>query len=309
MKNKIIVSLAGLLILLLAVGYASASDGFAFTDSAGTILLTSLRTQDDALSFSLSFRQDEETAAPETVNRQNVFAVIDGKLERVADEFTTLYRDDDIPLAVSRMDFTFPFEEKIALLDEFQILFPSPELVVGNKNEPEQIRIPLSNPIAMIFNSRDAGMIGGADPIRITYPSEAEDHAAPFELRTNNQFTFSFDDVSIEEMLTFDWTVQGDYLKSVVLENPATSIESLNRDGAFVDSPKIGTVVSSGNDSTEYIIRFELNVPEGMNRGNIEEIGFDLGSPQFRLNYLNEKLEPSLWVGSSELPIRFNIAF
>ena len=46
-----------------------------------------------------------------------------------------------------------------------------------------------------------------------------------------------------------------------------------------------------------------------MKRENITGIGFDLGTPQFRLKYLNEELEPSLWVGVSELPIRFNIAF
>lgn len=207
------------------------------------------------------------------------------------------------------MDFTFPFEEKISHLDEFQILFPSPELVVGNINESEQIRIPLSNPIAMVFNSREAGMIGGADPIGIEYPSETDDRAVPFELRTNNQFTFSFENISIEDILTFDWIVKGDYLKSVVLENPATFIEIRNRDGAFDDPPIVAAEVSAENDSTAYAIRFELSIPDGMNRENISSLRFDLGNPQFRLKYLNEKLEPSLWVGSSELPIRFNIAF
>lgn len=207
------------------------------------------------------------------------------------------------------MDFTFPFEEKISHLDEFQILFPSPELVVGNINESEQIRIPLSNPIAMVFNSREAGMIGGADPIGIEYPSETDDRAVPFELRTNNQFTFSFENISIEDILTFDWIVKGDYLKSVVLENPATFIEIRNRDGAFDDPPIVAAEVSVENDSTAYAIRFELSIPDGMNRENISGLRFDLGNPQFRLKYLNKKLEPSLWIGSSELPIRFNIAF
>lgn len=309
MKIKIFLSLAAILTLLLAVGSASASDGFAFTDSGRTILLTSLRTQDATLAFSLSLRQDEESAVSETVNQKNVFIVSDGKLERVADEFTTLYRADEIPLAVSRMDFTFPFEEKISHLDEFQILFPAPELIVGNMTESEQIRIPLENPIAMVFNSREAGMIGGADPIGIEYPSETDDRAVPFELRTNNHFTFSFENISIEDILTFDWIVKGDYLKSVVLENPATFIEIRNRDGAFDDPPIVAAEVSAENDSTAYAIRFELSIPDGMNRENISGLRFDLGNPQFRLKYLNEKLEPSLWVRSSELPIRFNIAF
>ena len=268
-----------------------------------------MRTQDATLAFSLSLRQDEESAGPETVNKRNVFAITNRKVEQIADEFTTLYRADDIPLAAARMDFTFPFEKKITHLDEFQVVFSSPELVAGNINESEQIRIPLSNPIAMVFNSREAGMIGGADPIGIEYPSEADDRAVPFELRTNNQFTFSFENISIEDMLTFDWVVKGDYLKSVVLENPATFIEIRNRDGAFDDPPIVAAEVSAENDSTAYSIRFELKLPEGTNLENISGLRFDLGSPHFCLKYLNEELEPSLWVGASELPIRFNIAF
>ena len=96
-----------------------------------------MRTQDATLAFSLSLRQDEESAVSETVNQKNVFIVSDGKLERVADEITTLYRADDIPLAAARMDFTFPFEKKITHLDEFQVVFSSPELVAGNINESE----------------------------------------------------------------------------------------------------------------------------------------------------------------------------
>ena len=110
-------------------------------------------------------------------------------------------------------------------------------------------------------------------------------------------------------MLTFDWVVKGDYLKSVVLENPATFIEIRNRDGAFDDPPSVTAEVSAENDSTAYAIRFQLSIPDGMNRENISGIEFDLGSPHFRLKYLNEELEPSLWVGASGLPIRFNIAF
>lgn len=298
-----------ILILILTAGFAPVSDAFVHAGNSGSILVTSFHTEEDTLWFSLSFRQDEETAVPETVNRQNVFAVIDGKLERTADEITTLYRDKDVPLAVARMDFAFPFREKIALLDEFTILFPEPELIIGAANQPGESRIPLENPIAMIFNSRAAGMIGGADPIGIEYPSEPDDRAVPFELRTNNQFTFSFDNFSIEDILTFDWTVRGNYLKSIVLENPATSVEIANRDGAFDNAPIVAAEVSAENDSTAYAIRFALSIPDGMNRESIEGIEFDLGTPQFRLKYLNEKLEPSLWVGVSELPIRFNIAF
>ena len=83
----------------------------------------------------------------------------------------------------------------------------------------------------------------------------------------------------------------------------------MNRNGAFGLPEKIETTVSDDNDSTEYTIQFELSVPEGMNRENINEIRFDLGNPQFRLKYLNEKLEPSLWIGDSELPIRMDIKF
>ena len=298
-----------ILILILTAGFAPIPDGFVLSGNSGSILVTGFHTAEDTLRFSLSLRQDEETAAPETVNHQNVFTLIDGKVDQVADEFTTLYRDDDIPLVVYRMDFAYPFAEKIAALDEFQVIFSSPELIVGGANDSEQVRIPLENPIALIFNSRSAGTIGSADPIEIEYPSAEESPASAFEMRTNNQFEFEFENLSVDDPLTFDWTVEGDYLKSIVLENPETLIAFINRNGAFGLPEKIGTVVSGDNDSTEYTIQFELSVPKGMSRENINGIRFDLGNPQFRLKYLNEKLEPSLWIGDSELPIRMDIKF
>lgn len=298
-----------ILILILTAGFAPIPDGFVLSGNSGSILIAGFHTAEGALRFSLSLRQDEESAAPETVNRQNVFTLIDGKVDQVADEFTTLYRDSDIPLAVSRMDFAYPFAEKIAALDEFQVIFSLPELIVGDANDSETVRIPLEKPIALIFNSRAAGTIGDADPIEIEYPIAEESPAGAFELRTNNQFEFKFENLSVDDQLTFDWIVEGDYLKSIVLENPETLIAFVNRNGAFGLPEKIETTVSDDNDSTEYTIQFELSVPEGMNRENINEIRFDLGNPQFRLKYLNEKLEPSLWIGDSELPIRMDIKF